>query len=1035
MKQYRQLLKELPSNKVVFAFGRFSPPTTGHELIVKTVKKISESQRSDHIIFAADDLKETILSQDKKSYYMNIMFPGTNVKATDLPTIVEAAKELNKKYKNIIMVTTADCKEDYQKILNSKNGKDFFFETIEVIVAGDVNPDKNSLKESAKKGDYYKFKKSLPSAIREIDGRRLMNEIRLNLGLDSIREQVIFSKDKLREKFFKGEIYNIGQFVESNNQRYEILDRGSNYLVVVDTSGTTSRKWIQDVTLSSNQIKEDISGGYAPSEISFKGYTTKNFHYCPDAAKAFQDTILRVGSADPVAVLNAIKATDSYLMINDEHLQQGEAPDKQDLKQWNLSHAKAKESLDRVGEFLHHQDYWHAHGNEIEGMNANYTPETAGQDFADEGFELEGIMIPEELTDKTLRPTDKIKVARIIADMLGVGKVESTANPENLVNTALRKVKSKALNAEGYKILEKMLQLATEVGINYDTSLKPAKLKEEGPTVVAINKSKKNNISKGIMSMKDFKRVSSTQDSKGDDFKNNDSDLDAEQNKETGVDKSEVGHTIVHASGNDQLRRRRVRYALGEASKLTALDKWRRASAARDKKQAEHEAKMKALPADQRSTAAVDALERSVLSKEAKDPCWTGYKQLGMKKKNGKQVPNCVPVEESLNEDSYEDAEGHLDKADKAQRNKDMFSHHMHMADHHDSLSQWHDSKGRSSAAEKHANKAADHEEMAHAIKQRLKEETLTESHAELDKHISDFSKGINSDGAKHSTYKNGGGKIHNMKHVSTDAEHHAIFKHLQKMGYKKTSGHDSKPHEFDMHHNHDSMTTKSDPVHHSSGISAHIEKEHGGSTKVHFTHNKLKEEIELAPEVSNDQNLEDQLATELDLTDEQIDHIIQATPDEEIEDEFEEEEYHMIDDETGEPLPADECQCTMEEQAILEVLSRTERMRAKVRFAKSKSKRQVKASIALKSHAPAKKVNQRARRLAIKLMKKRMLRGRDYNKISVGEKERIERVITKRKQVIDRVALKLIPRIRNVEKARLSHHKYNASSNNNLSF
>ena len=32
-----------------------------------------------------------------------------------------------------------------------------------------------------------------------------------------------------------------------------------------------------------------------------------------------------------------------------------------------------------------------------------------------------------------------------------------------------------------------------------------------------------------------------------------------------------------------------------------------------------------------------------------KDPCWKGYKQVGMKDKGGKQVPNCVPA----NEDSY----------------------------------------------------------------------------------------------------------------------------------------------------------------------------------------------------------------------------------------------------------------------------------------------------------------------------------------------------------------------------------------------
>lgn len=29
-----------------------------------------------------------------------------------------------------------------------------------------------------------------------------------------------------------------------------------------------------------------------------------------------------------------------------------------------------------------------------------------------------------------------------------------------------------------------------------------------------------------------------------------------------------------------------------------------------------------------------------------KDPCWKGYQQVGMKKKNGKEVPNCVPKEE-----------------------------------------------------------------------------------------------------------------------------------------------------------------------------------------------------------------------------------------------------------------------------------------------------------------------------------------------------------------------------------------------------
>ena len=32
------------------------------------------------------------------------------------------------------------------------------------------------------------------------------------------------------------------------------------------------------------------------------------------------------------------------------------------------------------------------------------------------------------------------------------------------------------------------------------------------------------------------------------------------------------------------------------------------------------------------------------------EACWTGYQQIGMKKKGGKQVPNCVPIKEA---DSY----------------------------------------------------------------------------------------------------------------------------------------------------------------------------------------------------------------------------------------------------------------------------------------------------------------------------------------------------------------------------------------------
>jgi len=247
MKNYRQLLKELPSNKVVFAFGQFQPPTAIHELHIKAVKKLAEEQKSDYVILASKDPKEELLSEDKKIHYMNLIFPNTHIQSTNASTIIEAAKQLNKKYKNLIMITSSDLKEDYEKILNKKNKIEFFFETIEVVAAGDLNPDKNKLCESAKKGDYIKFKSGLPTVLREIDSRRLMNDIRSGFGLDPIKEEIKLVKDDLREKYFRGEIFNLGDIVESNGQQYTIVKRGSNHLLLKEESGELVSKWIQDV--------------------------------------------------------------------------------------------------------------------------------------------------------------------------------------------------------------------------------------------------------------------------------------------------------------------------------------------------------------------------------------------------------------------------------------------------------------------------------------------------------------------------------------------------------------------------------------------------------------------------------------------------------------------------------------------------------------------------------------------------------------------------------------------------------------------
>jgi hypothetical protein len=62
---------------------------------------------------------------------------------------------------------------------------------------------------------------------------------------------------------------------------------------------------------------------------------------------------------------------------------------------------------------------------------------------------------------------------------------------------------------------------------------------------------------------------------------------------------------------------------------------------------------------------------------------------------------------------------------------------------------------------------------------------------------------------------------------------------------------------------------------------------------------------------------------------------------------------------------------------------------------------------------------------LAVKALKKRFTKGRDLNKLSVAEKERLEQRIQRLKPIINRIALKMIPRVRKLEKQRLSHRNF----------
>lgn len=357
MKNFKQLIRELPSNKVVAAFGQFQPPTAGHETLVKAVQTIAGT--NEHIIYAStnEDKKQNPLPTDRKIYFLQRMFSEGKFKAsTNVNSILEMAIDLSKKYKHLTVVTFSNKVNEVTEQLNQQNGKLYTFQSIKVISAGEIDPDNNTVSavsgikmcESAKHGDIVQFKKGVPHTLTELDSRRLMNDVRRGMGLDPIRENIIYERTKVREQYVAGKIFNVGDRVKDDDGVYEIMDRGANYITVVNESGTLMKKWIDKVSPSRKKIEENLETN--ANEICFKNYTTANFHKNPKVFHAFKGTIStweQGGIEDGVAVLNAIKHTDSYLSMVDG-------------KDRTSEENKAKQALNRIGQYQSH-NYWDDH--------------------------------------------------------------------------------------------------------------------------------------------------------------------------------------------------------------------------------------------------------------------------------------------------------------------------------------------------------------------------------------------------------------------------------------------------------------------------------------------------------------------------------------------------------------------------------------------------------------------------------------------------------------------------------------------------
>jgi len=175
-------------SRVVFTFGRFNPPTIGHEKLIAAVA--NQAGRDDYFIFPShsQDKKKNPLDSKTKSDFMKLMFPRHKDKIvydTKIKTPIHVLQHLQGTYENITMVVGSDRVSSFTGMLTKYNGVEYTFRNIEVVSAGERDPDADGaegmsaskMRAAACQSDFKSFRSGIPSTVTDKKCKELMDTI------------------------------------------------------------------------------------------------------------------------------------------------------------------------------------------------------------------------------------------------------------------------------------------------------------------------------------------------------------------------------------------------------------------------------------------------------------------------------------------------------------------------------------------------------------------------------------------------------------------------------------------------------------------------------------------------------------------------------------------------------------------------------------------------------------------------------------------------------------------------------------------
>ena len=266
---------------ISITFGRFNPPTVGHEKLLAKVAREAKSNGGEYRIYPSrsEDPKKNPLDAGTKIKYMRMAYPdhaNAIIDNADMRTIFDVLTALdNDGYSSVNIVVGGDRVSEFNSLAQKYNGELYTFDEIKVVSAGDRDPDSegvegmsaSKMRKAAAEGDFDSFQQGIPEGLGKDGAEKLFMLLRQAMQVEEFDDFVDASFQLheiapkldprgMREAYFENEMFKVGTFVENVNTGVigKVVSRGSNYIIYIDEHETIFRCWLKDL-VERNDIK------------------------------------------------------------------------------------------------------------------------------------------------------------------------------------------------------------------------------------------------------------------------------------------------------------------------------------------------------------------------------------------------------------------------------------------------------------------------------------------------------------------------------------------------------------------------------------------------------------------------------------------------------------------------------------------------------------------------------------------------------------------------------------------------------------